>query len=90
MCLAVFTLRCWITLQPQIRLSTSDWSLYYGVQIETKLRRPAAAGVSSKMNGKWCVFAAAPDLTAGFLIANGHSGLFAELFVLVKANKQMI
>lgn len=40
------------------------------------------------MNGKWCVFAAAPDLTAGFLIANGQSGLFAELFVLAEANKQ--
>lgn len=35
-----------------------------------------------------CVFfAAAQDLTAGFVIANGKSGPVAELFVLTEANK---
>lgn len=87
MCLAVLTLRS-DHFKAAARPSTSDWSLYYAAQTETKLRRPAAAGVSLKV--KWCVFAAAPDLTAGFLIANGQSGLFAELFVLAEANKQMI
>lgn len=87
MCLAVLTLRS-DHFEAAARLSTSDWSLYYGVQIETKIKTSSRAGVSLKK--KRCVFAAAPDFKAGFLIANGQSGLFAELFVLAEANKQMI
>lgn len=40
------------------------------------------------MTEKQCVFfAAAQDLTAGFVIANGKSGPVAELFVLTDANE---
>lgn len=40
------------------------------------------------MNEKRCVFfAAAQDLIAGFVIANGKSGPVAELFVLTEANE---
>lgn len=43
-----------------------------------------------KMNEKRCAFfAAAQDVTAGFVIANGKSGPVAELFVLTEANKRL-
>lgn len=92
--------------QPQLDAECSEvelvWNLVWSwVQKEVKLRSlwrlslPAAAvprGVSLKMNGKRCVFVVAPELVVYFLITNGQSGPFEELFVLAKAyvlwNKQ--
>lgn len=53
---------------------------------------PAATGpqeVPAKVQVKHHVLAKAPDITVGFLVANGPSGPFTELSALATANKKL-